>query len=144
MTRLIAAAAVLLIVVAPEMPAQGYASRYDPGVFEGVVDRRFREGWWRHQPPGDWYTVAGYAAVSDCALVGRVVLMRPVGATAWERVLVADCAGNDGTPDWMRENAILTELDYGLFMRWSDSYGVPLAIEMRPDGRRFVPRLMAV
>ena len=122
------------LLIAPETtPVTGYASRYAPGVFEGVVAHRFANGWWRNTPPSDWTTVAGYAATTDCNQVGKIVLMRPIGATRWERVLVADCAGNDGyTMDWMLQNNIIVELDYTLFTRWADAYGLPLAIEMRP------------
>lgn len=138
--RLLPAVALLVVLIAPEtattFPWEGYASRYDEGVFEGVVALRFREGWWRNEPPADWHAVAGFAATTNCDQVGRVLLMRPVGAARWERVLVADCAGADGTLDWMVENRIIAELDYGLWSRWAGEHGVPLAIEMRPEGAR--------
>lgn len=47
-------------------------------------------------------------------------------------MLVADCAGADGTLDWMLANNIVAELDYSLFTRWAAEYGRPLAVEMRP------------
>ncbi len=146
MTRLIAAALLITLTVAPEPgPAvRGYASRYDPGVFEGVVDLRWRHGWWRNMPPYDWTTVAGYAATTDCDQVGTVVLMRPVGASRWERVLVADCMGDIETMYWMIDNNIAAELDYALFTRWAAEYGLPLEIEMRPAGVRYVPGAVAV
>lgn len=131
MSRLLPVALLLAAFVAPRVPSQtGYASRYDPGVFEGVVAHRFANNWWRNTPPADWQTVAGYAATTDCAQVGQVALMRPVGATAWERVLVADCVGDIQTLDWMLDNGIVAELDYNLFTRWSAAYGVPLAVEV--------------
>ena len=109
----------------------GYASRYDPGVFEEVVNYRDINGWWRNVPPVDRHLVAGYAATSDCGQVGKVVYMRPVGSSVWERVLVADCAGRD-SHQWMLDNSIVAELDYNLFTRWAGIHGLPLAVEMRP------------
>lgn len=133
-----------LLLAATMLTTTGFASRYDPGVFEAVVAHRFDNGWWRNEPPPDWDRVAGYAATTDCGQVGKVVLMRPVGATTWERVLVADCAGADGTLDWMLANNIVAELDYSLFTRWAAEYGLPLAVEMRPAGvRDYVMRWIA-
>ena len=133
-----------LLLAATMLTATGYASRYDPGVFETVVNHRFANGWWRNEPPADWNMVAGYAATTDCGQVGKVVLMRPAGATTWERVLVADCPGDGSTLDWMLANNIAVELDYNLFTRWADGHGVPLEIEMRPAGvRDYVMRWIA-
>ena len=125
-----------LLLAATMLTTTGYASRYDPGVFEAVVAHRFDNGWWRNEPPADWNMVAGYAATTDCGQVGKVVLMRPAGATTWERVLVADCAGDWETIEFFENGNIIAELDYTLFMRWSDEYGLPLEIEMRPAGER--------
>lgn len=134
MTALLPAVALILALVdapaAPPEPLVGWASRYDPAVLEGVVARRFQMGWWRTPPPVDWYTVAGYAATADCAQVGHVVEMRPVGATRWERILVADCAGRDSW-QWMVDNRIVAELDFATFGRWAAEWGVPLEVEVR-------------
>jgi hypothetical protein len=108
----------------------GYASRYDPGVIEGVIGRRFEHGWWPVTPPYDWYTTRGAAATHDCGEVGRVVHMRPAGATRWERIFIADCAGRD-SHTWMLDNRIAVELDYATFTRWAATYGRPLAVEVR-------------
>ena len=138
MSRLLPAAMLLAALVAPRTtPQTGYVSRSDPGVFEGVVAHRFANGWWRNTPPDDWQTVAGYAATTDCDQVGKVVLMRPVGAETWERVLVGDCVGDVQTLNWMLDNNIVAELDYELFTRWASAYGVPLAVEMRSGGVRY-------
>lgn len=131
MTRILPVALMMLSAVAPTAGVTGYASRYDPDVFEAVVDYRDINGWWRNAPPVDRHLVAGYAATSDCGQVGRVVYMRPVGSSVWERVLVADCAGRD-SHQWMLDNNIVAELDYGLFTRWADIHGLPLAVEMKP------------
>lgn len=122
----------LALLTAPDDVVRGFASGYAPGVFEDVVTHRHAMDWWRNEPPMDWYVVAGYAATNDCSQVGQVVQMRPAGAARWSRVLVADCAGNDGTPQWMHANRIVAELDYGLWARWTAAYGRPLALEMRP------------
>lgn len=119
------------LLTAPDVVA-GYASAYEPGVFEGVVALRHERNWWRVQPPVDWYAVAGYAATNDCAQVGTVIEMRPAGTGKWLPVLVADCAGDDGTPEWMRVNQIVAELDAGLWERWTAAHGRPLMVEMRP------------
>ena len=137
MTRLLPAALFLAAMMSDAAPLTGYASRYDPGVFEAVVAHRNEQGWWRNTPPSDWTTVAGYAATTDCDQVGKVVLMRPVGAATWERVLVGDCVGDAQTMDWMLDNNIVAELDYGLFTRWASEYGLPLAVEMRSEGVRY-------
>lgn len=113
-------------------PQYGYASHYAPAVFETVVAYRFANDWWRNTPPVDWYTVAGYAATTDCAQVGRVILMRPAGDTRWHHVLVADCAGDWDTLTWMLDNSIVVELDHDLWHRWAAVYGAPLAIEVAP------------
>ena len=138
MTALLPLVALLGFVTPPALdaaaragvPEQGYASRYDPQVLEGVVGLRWQNDWWRVTPPADWYTVSGYAATTDCGEVGAVVEMRPVGSDSWERILVADCAGRD-SHQWMLENQIVAELDYGTFIRWAGEWGVPLAIEVR-------------
>lgn len=126
----------LALLAAPELT--GYVSHYAPGVFEGVVAHRWANDWWRNEPPADWHEVAGYAATTDCDQVGRVMWMRPEGAAEWQRVLVADCAGDQATIDWMLANRIVAELDHALFTNWSDQYGVPLKIQMRPEPRRNV------
>lgn len=120
----------MALLIAPDDIVTGYASAYEPGVFEGVVTLRHDRGWWRVKPPVDWYRVAGYVATNDCSQVGTVVKMRPVGSGRWLPVLVADCAGNDGTPEWMHANRIIAELDAGLWERWTEAYGRPLAVEM--------------
>lgn len=113
------------------LPVSGYASKYDPTVFETVVRHRFDNDWWRVPPPADWYMVEGYAATTDCAQVGRVVMLRPAGAVRWSRVLVADCAGDEASLSWMLDNHILVELSHDLWRRWSEIWGAPLAVEMR-------------
>ena len=122
MRRMKAAAALgllaLLALVAPETTAtteriEGYASAYGPGVMEGVVALRFEQDIWRVEPPGDWYTVAGYVAAMDCARVGEVTTLAGPDGREWP-VLIADCAGADGEPGRFEERGIIVELDW----RW--------------------------
>ena len=131
----------MLPALAGEMPAEetyrsggdflsGYASAYAPGVFEATVRFRLDNDIWRVTPPRDWYTVHGYVAVSDCARVGEVTTLRAADGQEYD-VLIADCAGDDGTPDWMRENAIVAELDWRLWERLTAAHGRPLAVELQ-------------
>lgn len=129
MTTILAAS--LLLVSSAEIES-GYASKYDPGVFNHVVRHRLDNNWWRNPLPHNWYVVAGYAATNDCAQVGQVIEIRPANTSHWSRVLVGDCAGNDGTPEWMTTNNILVELDHDLYTRWVRQHGRPLAVELKP------------
>lgn len=136
--RGLALAAVLLLgVIAPETRAtpegvQGYASAYAPGVMEATVAYRHAHGVWRVTPPHDWYAVAGYIAVNDCARVGeRVTLVDPSGRE-WP-VLVADCGGAEpeGGAAWMTRNGIVAELDWPLWERLTRRHGRPLEVGVR-------------
>lgn len=109
----------------------GWASAYAPGVFEDTVRYRLDNDVWRVTPPWDWYyRTEGYVAVSDCARVGEMAILVAADGHEYE-VLIADCAGADGTPDWMRENAIIVELDARLWERLTARHGRPLAVELR-------------
>lgn len=131
MSKAVITAALATLIVSQVAPTmRGYASRYDSGVMEGVVNYRYETGYWRTTPPENVSTISAYIAVADCAMVGRVVEVRPVGGP-WEMALVSDCAGADGTPEWMAVNNVVMELDYPTFTRWADAYGVPLEVEMR-------------
>jgi len=129
----ITAALATLIVpqVAPTM--RGYASRYDSGVMEGVVNYRYETGYWRTPPPENVSDIAAYIAVQDCNAVGRVAEVRPVGGP-WVMALVADCAQRDDpiTQGFFTDNGIIMELDYETFTAWAAEYGLPLVVEMRP------------
>jgi hypothetical protein len=109
---------------------EGYASAYAPGVMEGVVRLRMREGIWRVPPPRDWYTVAGYVAVMDCARVGEVTtLVDPYDNE--HKVLIADCAGDDGPIDRFERLHIIVELDAKMWERLTDVHGRPLWVGLR-------------
>ena len=138
MRRMKTAAAVallaLVVLVAPESRATterdaGWASAYAPGVMEGVVALRFEQDIWRVEPPGDWYTVAGYVAAMDCARVGEVTTLTGPDGKGY-RVLIADCAGADGEPGRFEARGIIVELDARLWERLTAAHGRPLAVEL--------------
>lgn len=142
MRRLLPLAALLALaaVIAPETRAtdsrrttaelRGWASAYAPGRFEEVVRYRLDEGLWRHVPPRDWYTAAGYIATNDCSQVGQMATLTDPAGREY-RVLIGDCAGNDGGAVWMTENNIVAELDADLWQRLTDEHGRPLEVSLR-------------
>jgi hypothetical protein len=107
----------------------GFASGYAPGVMESTVRYRLDNDVWRVTPPYGWYTVHGYVAVGDCGRVGEVTTLRAADGREYD-VLIADCAGDDGTPGWMAENAIIVELDWRLWDKLTAAHGRPLAVEL--------------
>ena len=89
---------------------QGFSSRYDPGVFERVIENRQS---WDQLPQNIKDT--NYIALADCDLVGTRVLV--CYEDCWF-ALVADCAGiADGGLSWMQTNNIAGEVDYDTAMR---------------------------
>lgn len=111
-------------------PLAGFASAYAPGVFEATVRYRLDHDVWRVEPPWDWYYRAeGYAAVADCARVGEMATLVAADGREYE-VLIADCAGNDNTPEWMAANRIIVELDARLWAYLVERHGRPLAVEL--------------
>lgn len=86
--------------------ARGYASRYDPGVFESVV--RVRQSYGSLPTPLPPHE--GYIALLDCGRVGDVVTVCHGGECL--ELLVADCAGiADGGRDWMIQGGYAGEVD---------------------------------
>lgn len=137
MTRAFVALAALLLLPAPSPSTaapdaqRGYAGAYGPGVMEAVIRARFANDWWPHgRPPLDWYQAHGAIAAMDCARVGSMaVLVAPDGRAY--RVLVADCAGDDGPADRFSRDNIIAELDAALWQRLTAEHGRPLEIELR-------------
>lgn len=137
MTRAVILAAVILSHATPQPSPPpdgltGWASAYAPGVFEGVVRYRLDNGLWRHPPPIDWYTAAGYVATNDCSQVGQMAtLIAPDGRGY--RVLIADCggAGEGVGAEWMTANGIVVELDNRLWERLTSEHGRPLKVTLR-------------
>lgn len=131
---LLLVALAFIVLVAPETtpPAEerGYASAYAEGVMGEVIRLRFREGWWRNPPPRNWYEAHGAVAAMDCSRVGNMAtLVDPAGREY--RVLIADCAGDDGPPDRFSRRGIIVELDWRLWKRLTEQHGRPLRVELR-------------
>ena len=98
---------VLLVFSLSSAPVDvGWGSHYANTVMQSPVEYHGYE-----------YGDGRYIAVSDCSLIGDYVLIRQPG-NDWELHQVADCAGADGTPQWMAENNIILELSYETARRW--------------------------
>ena len=94
---------VLVVAIA----VTGIASRYDPGVFQSVVQVRQRSGSLPSQLPD--YDGA-HIALLDCSDIGKQVLVCKGDDCRF--ALVADCAGvTDGGRAWMIRNGIAGEID---------------------------------
>ena len=98
------------IIILISLLVTGFSSRYDPGVFERVIENRQS---WDQLPQNIKDT--NYIALADCDLVGTRVLV--CYEDCWF-ALVADCAGiADGGLHWMQTNNIAGEVDYNTAMR---------------------------
>jgi len=106
----------------------GWASQYDAGVMERTVALRQRWG----QLPDDVSAWVGFVAVPECGRIGETVYLRPLEARRWERFLVADCAGPDGSYGWMVRNRIFVEVDGATARRWG-TVGRGIRIEMMTE-----------
>ena len=86
-----------------------WASQYSPGIMDQVRANRQL----------DPVHVDGYIAVADCADIGQVWWIRPIGQAEWESFQVMDCAApNDGAREWMARNRIIVEVDHLTAVRW--------------------------
>ena len=102
------------------LAASGYASRYDPGVFERVVQTRMRYGQ-LEASAANWK--GGYIALLEPDLIGQTVYVCHQDECEW--LLVADCAGHaDGGYAWMVRGGYAGELDYETAMRWGAVGGI--------------------
>lgn len=95
---------------------------------DATVRYRLDSGVWWSRPPHDWYTAHGYIAVMDCKRVGEMARMW-VGGRPY-RVLIADCAGDDGPPDRFTEQDIILEMDWRLWERLTTEHGKPLPVRL--------------
>jgi len=103
----------------------GIASQYAPNVMEHVVANR--QGW--GQLPADLPDgVSGYIAVLSCDAIGKVWFVRPEGGK-WEQFLVADCAGDTETIEWMKANNVLIEVGHETAKEWN-AVGKGIKIEV--------------
>ncbi len=136
MTRLTALAALIIILLAvtPETRAtteqHGYASAYAPGVMDEVIRYRLDNNIWRTPPPRDWYQAHGAIAAMDCSTVGQMAtVIDPAGREY--RVLIADCAGDDGPPDRFKRMNVILELDWELWQSLTAAHGRPLEVTLQ-------------
>jgi len=97
--------------------AVGVASQYHPGVMERVIAVRQTPGRTAHTLPIPLPPHDAVIAVSDCDEIGHIWLIRKQGG-AWERALVADCAGSEATRQWMKRGPVLFEVDGATAKRW--------------------------
>ena len=96
------------------------ASQYAQGGMERVIANR-QAGRTAVSLPADLPRVDGYAAAKECSEIGSVILLRPVGADRWDRLLVVDCAvrdDSDGTRTWMDRKGVIAEVDHETALRW--------------------------
>jgi len=126
----------LRLVLVSAIILTGVASQYAPGVMVGVIRAR-QAGLTSHDLPERLPDVDGYVAARDCADIGKIVFLRPVGR-AWERFLVVDCAGRydrQGPDDtrsgyqWMVDGGVLVEVDALTAHRWG-AVGRSVDVEM--------------
>ena len=120
----IATIATIILMQSGITPKFGTASQYAPNVMERVVANRQSWG----QLPTDLSGVDGCIAVLSCDDVGQVWLVKPDGGK-WEQFLVADCAGDTETIEWMQVNNILVEVDHDTAIRW-DTVGKGIKVQV--------------
>lgn len=115
------------IIITIVIIASGIASQYAPGVMESVIAVR-QAGRTAYTLPAQLPSVDGYIAVLDCAEIGNIWTLRNTESGAVERFLVADCAGDDATREWMQRGSVLVEVDAATARRW-DAVGRGVRVE---------------
>lgn len=116
------------IVTIATIIQSGIASQYAPNVMERVVANR--QGW--GQLPADLPDgISGCIAVLSCGAIGEIWLVKPEGGK-WEQFLVADCAGDAKTIEWMETNNILVEIDHDTARDW-DTVGKGIKVEVMTE-----------
>lgn len=110
---------------------EGYISKYAPGVFEQSIAHQEAQGW--HDYPDDLAQFAGFLALAECDRKGQTLWARPASRGGpWRPFLVADCAGDDATRQWMAEHGIVAEVDHQTWVEWrplyATRYGIPIQI----------------
>ena len=115
--------------------ATGTASQYAPGVMDRVIVNRLAFG---HITQDQVDAATVFVAVPECADLGQMFLIRPVGASDWELALATDCASKSDRQSaddprsgyqWMRDGGIVVELDARTAARW-DTVGRGIAVEL--------------
>lgn len=118
MTKVLAILApfVLAFTASDPAPVVGWASYYDQQPTDATIEARLEM---EHITHADLLWAETLIAVSDCSTIGDRVTVQ-VGDDTPLRAVVFDCAGNDGTAQWMQENNVVLELDFYT----ADRYGM--------------------
>ena len=95
---------------------------------DATVRYRLDNDVWRVPLPHDWYMVHGYVAAMDCSRVGEIAVMTVIGREY--RVLIADCAGDDGPVDRFSKQGIILEMDWRLWEKLTGEHGRPLPVSL--------------
>ena len=109
MTRLLSL--LLLPVVAftsDPAPQTGWASYYNEVPTVATIEARLEMG---HITTADLLWANSLIAVADCGMIGDRVTIQIDGGEL-RNAIVFDCAGNDGTVEWMESSGIIVEVDY--------------------------------
>lgn len=108
MTKLLLLSLALLTFTTPTPPVTGWASYYAEAPTVATLDYRVSIGDITH---ADLLWANAPVAVSDCGMIGdRVTVQIEDGPLM--NAIVFDCAGADGTANWMAESNIVLELDF--------------------------------
>lgn len=98
----------LLTFTTPTAPITGWASYYGQAPTDATIEARLEM---EHITHADLLWAETLVAVSDCSQIGDRVTVQ-VGDDAPMRAVVFDCAGNDGTAQWMADSNIVLEFDW--------------------------------
>jgi hypothetical protein len=94
----------------------GTLSQYDQPSTDEVLANRSVSGRTAYLLPDKRDGVTGYIAVYECERIGEVVTV------SWsdhvEKLMVFDCAGDDETRHWMKQENVIGEVDYYTARRW--------------------------
>lgn len=98
----------LLAYTTPAAPVTGWASYYEEAPTVATIKARLEMG---HITAADLLWANSLIAVADCGMIGERVTIQVDGGEM-RNAVVFDCAGNDGTIEWMQESDVVLELDY--------------------------------
>lgn len=110
MTKVLAILApfVLAFTTSDPAPVVGWASYYHQAPTDATIEYRVGIGDIGHD---DLLWADALIAVADCATIGDRVTIQ-VGEGPMMNAVVFDCAGNDGTVEWMADSNIVLEFDW--------------------------------
>ena len=78
--------------------------------------------------PSDISQYSVFLAVADCGLIGREATL--ISSSGVFDALIIDCAGNDGTPEWMEQNSIVAEIDFYTWAAYPELVGSAAVLVM--------------